>query len=215
MWAAARDVCPDTGLARLSYDQARDLLVADPVGCASTLTIGPVSTPGVTTARPRRAANRDAASWSRSRSARKVGDLGERGAVVGLQGGPLAEQLVQLPTHALGVSERHIRVERDGWILMRTASPEAAAGWIAEKRERIKNSEFRALVLDHDAAFDWSPEDPRLPELAARTRAWFAKHHSRSESQPVHNQAVARLAAQSLPEVSSPAWDRLAELLRG
>lgn len=114
---------------------------------------------------------------------------------------------------ALGVSERHLRLERDGWILMRTASPEDAAAWIAEKREFLADPEFRALCLEHDAAYDWAPDDPRLPALAARTRNWFAGHHRRSETRPVGNPAMAELAAQSLPGVSSPAWDRLARLM--
>ncbi|WP_067466808.1 MerR family transcriptional regulator [Nocardia amamiensis] len=115
----------------------------------------------------------------------------------------------------LGVSERHIHLERDGWILMQTASPEDAAAWIAEKRDLLTDPEFRALILDHDAAYDWSPSDPRLPALADRTRNWFANHHSRSETQPVANPAIARLAAQSQPGASSPAWDRLAQLMKG
>ncbi|MBB5784516.1 MerR family transcriptional regulator [Nonomuraea jabiensis] len=115
----------------------------------------------------------------------------------------------------LGVSERRIRVERDGWILMQTASPEDARVWIAEKRELMTDPEFRALYLEHDAAYDWSPNDPRLPALADRTRDWFAKHHSRSESRPVHNPTIARLAEQSQPGASSPAWDRLAQLMEG
>jgi hypothetical protein len=96
---------------------------------------------------------------------------------------------------------------------MQTASPEDAAVWIAEKRELITDPEFRALCLDLDAAYDWSPDDPRLAALADRTRDWFAHHPSRSETQPVHNPAVARLAEQSLPGTSSPAWDRLAQLM--
>jgi DNA-binding transcriptional MerR regulator len=114
----------------------------------------------------------------------------------------------------LGVSERHLRLERDGWILMQTASPEDAAAWVAEKRELLADPEFRALCLDHDAAYDWSPDDPRLPALADRTRDWFADRESRSESRPVANPAIARLAAQSLPGASSPAWDRLARLMQ-
>ncbi|BDT90554.1 MerR family transcriptional regulator [Nocardia sputorum] len=116
---------------------------------------------------------------------------------------------------ALGVSERQIRLERDGWILMRTAAPEDAAKWLTEKREFLADTEFRALYLDHDAAYDWSPDDPRLPALADRTRGWFANRHNRSETDPVANPAMARLAAQSLPGVSSPAWDRLARLVQG
>ncbi|MBG0833110.1 MerR family transcriptional regulator [Planomonospora sp. ID67723] len=115
----------------------------------------------------------------------------------------------------LGVSERAIRVERDGWILMQTASPEDASLWIAEKRELMANPEFCALYLDYDAAYDWSPDDPRLPDLADRTRNWFTDHPGRSENGPVHNPAIARLAAQSQPGASSPAWDRLAQLMTG
>lgn len=114
----------------------------------------------------------------------------------------------------LGVSERQLRLERDGWILMQTASPEDAAVWLAEKRELITDAEFRAIYLEHDAAYDWTPDDPRLPALAGRTRQWFTQHHSRSESRPVHNPTIARLAAQSQPGASSPAWDRLARLMQ-
>ncbi|WP_433418711.1 MerR family transcriptional regulator [Microtetraspora malaysiensis] len=115
----------------------------------------------------------------------------------------------------LGVSERQTHLERDGWILMQTASPEDASVWVAEKRELIADPEFRALYLEHDAAYDWSPDDPRLPALADRTRNWFTSHHSRSETRPVHNPTIARLAAQSQPGASSPAWDRLAQLMKG
>ncbi|SDJ38478.1 MerR family transcriptional regulator [Nonomuraea jiangxiensis] len=115
----------------------------------------------------------------------------------------------------LGVSERHIHLERDGWILMQTASPEDADVWIAEKRELMADPEFCALYLEHDAAYDWSPDDPRLPALADRTRTWFTQHHSRSETHPSQNPAMARLAAQPHPGASSPAWDRLAQLMKG
>ncbi|WP_228837954.1 MerR family transcriptional regulator [Nocardia amamiensis] len=101
----------------------------------------------------------------------------------------------------LGVSERHIRLERGGWILMQTASPEDAAVWIAEKRELLTDPEFRALILDHDAAYDWSPNDPRLSALAARTRSWFANHHSRSETRAVANPAIARWPRRLSPEL--------------
>ncbi|MED7931295.1 MerR family transcriptional regulator [Nonomuraea sp. LP-02] len=115
----------------------------------------------------------------------------------------------------LGASERQIHLERDGWILMQTASPEDACLWIAEKRQLMTDPEFRALYLEHDTAYDWSPDDPRLPALADRTRDWFSHHDSLTEVRPVHNPALARLAAQSQPGASSPAWDRLAQLMNG
>jgi DNA-binding transcriptional MerR regulator len=115
----------------------------------------------------------------------------------------------------LGVRERQIHLERDGWILMQTASPEDASLWITEKRELMADPEFRALYLELDAAYDWSPDDPRLPALADRTRNWFTNHDSRAETRPVHNPAIARFAEQSLLGASSPAWDQLAQLMNG
>ncbi|MEV7238347.1 MerR family transcriptional regulator [Streptomyces sp. NPDC051020] len=115
----------------------------------------------------------------------------------------------------LGISERQVRLERDGWILMHTASPKDVNQWFAKIRELITDPEFRALYLETDAAYDWSPDDPRLPALAERTRTWLANHHSPSEAEPVDNPRIARLAAQSQAGASSPAWDRLARLMRG
>ncbi|MEU6726708.1 hypothetical protein ABZ917_23655 [Nonomuraea wenchangensis] len=79
----------------------------------------------------------------------------------------------------------------------------------------MTDPEFQALYLEHDTAYHWPPDDPRLPGLADRTREWFTHHHSPSEARPVHNPAIARLAAQSQPGASSPAWDRLAQLMNG
>ena len=112
----------------------------------------------------------------------------------------------------LGVSDRQVCLERDGWILMHAASPEDASRWIAEKRRLLADPEFRALYREHDAAYDWSPEDPRLPALAERTRTWAASHHP-SEAERVDNPTIARLAARTQAGASSPAWDRLAQLI--
>ena len=94
----------------------------------------------------------------------------------------------------LGVSERQVCLERDGWILMHAASPDAVSRWIAEKRELLTDPEFRALYRAHDAAYDWSPDDPRLPALAERTRTWAASHRS-PDAERVDNPKIAQLAA--------------------
>ena len=115
----------------------------------------------------------------------------------------------------LGVSRRGVQIERDGWILMQAVSPKQAALWIADKREAMGDPEFRALYLEHDAAFDWSPDDPRLYSLADRTERWLANRHGRSEGgeQSVQDPAVAQVVTM-LAGVSSPAWQRLAEIAR-
>jgi len=115
----------------------------------------------------------------------------------------------------LGVSQRTIQMERDGWILMQSASPKEAAIWIADKREMLSDPEFRSIYLKHDAAFDWSPDDPRLYALADRTERWIANWHGRLEGGElaVQDPAIAQLVATSAG-ASSPAWDRLTEIAK-
>ncbi|MEV6349655.1 MerR family transcriptional regulator [Actinoplanes sp. NPDC051851] len=111
----------------------------------------------------------------------------------------------------IGVSERTILVERDLWILMRSAAPGPAAEWLTDKAAAVTDPEFCALYLDYDAAFDWSPDDPRLPELAERTRRWFAARPQRATAAGPPDPAAARLAAVTAAAYS-PAWIRIAEL---
>jgi len=115
----------------------------------------------------------------------------------------------------LGVSQRTIQVERDGWILLQSVSPEQAASWIADKRDAIGDPEFRAIYLDYDAAFDWSPADERLYVLAERAGRWLTERHGSSavEAQPVLDPVVAALITTSTG-ASSPAWDRLSEIAK-
>lgn len=114
---------------------------------------------------------------------------------------------------ALGVSQRAVQLERDGWILMQSVSPEQAAVWMADKLAAFDDPEFRAIYLDYDAAFDWSPDDPRLPALAERTARWMAgRQGGGTEPQP-QDRVVAQLVATS-GDVSSPAWDRLTEIAK-
>lgn len=114
----------------------------------------------------------------------------------------------------LGVSPRGVQMERDGWIVLQVVSPQAAAAWIAEKRDMIADPEFRAIYLESDAAFDWAPDDPRLPALAERIGRWLATRRARPEGEdsPVQGEAVARLVAR-MAGASAPAWDRLKQIV--
>jgi DNA-binding transcriptional MerR regulator len=115
----------------------------------------------------------------------------------------------------LGVSERTLKMERAGWILMQSVSPKQAAIWMAEKRGALRDPQFLALYLEYDAAFDWSPDDPRLYALADRSQRWFADRSGKLEprGQSMQDPTIAKLIAAS-SGVSSPAWDRLAEIAR-
>lgn len=76
---------------------------------------------------------------------------------------------------ALGVDERIVQAERDGWIPLVARSPERVREWIARKREQIADQEFVDFYLDLSAALGWSDNDPRLVELADRVAAYVTK----------------------------------------
>jgi DNA-binding transcriptional MerR regulator len=116
----------------------------------------------------------------------------------------------------LGVSQRTVRMERDGWILMQSVSPKQAATWLADKRDAIGDPEFQAIYLEYDVAFDWSPDDRRLNALAVRSARWLAKRHDslKGGEQSVQDPAIAQLVATSAG-ASSPAWDRLTQIAKG
>ena len=115
----------------------------------------------------------------------------------------------------LGVSQRGVQIERDGWILLQSASPNAAAIWFADKLDAIDDPEFVALYLEYDAAFDWSADDPRLEVLADRAERWFVRRGDglTNRRQPAADPGIVQLIATSTGS-SSPAWDRLKEIAR-
>ncbi|GIH15549.1 MerR family transcriptional regulator [Rugosimonospora africana] len=114
--------------------------------------------------------------------------------------------------HGLGVSERVVQVERDLWILLQAVSPEQAAHWLADKRDAMRDPEFRAIYREHDEAFDWSPDDPRLSALADRVHRWLAGRATGERRRSAPDPAILQLIESST--VSSPAWERLADIAR-
>lgn len=115
----------------------------------------------------------------------------------------------------LGVSQRTVQMERDVWILMQSVSPKQAAIWIDDKRDAMRDPEFRAIYLEYDAAFDWSADDPRLYALADRAQRWLANRYGRykGSERPVQDPTVAQLVETSFGG-TSPAWARLAEIAK-
>jgi DNA-binding transcriptional MerR regulator len=113
----------------------------------------------------------------------------------------------------LGVSQRMVQMERNGWILMQSVSAKEAAIWLAEKRDALSDPEFRAIYLETDAAFDWSPDDPRLYPLADRAQRWMAGRSGKREREEgsMPDPTIAKLVATWAGGLS-PAWDRLTEI---
>jgi hypothetical protein len=67
---------------------------------------------------------------------------------------------------SLGLSDRAVRPERDGWLLVAAQLPNEVVGWVTGKQAAFEDEEFVAMYRAFDEAYDWSPDDPRLEKLA-------------------------------------------------
>ncbi|MEV0779921.1 MerR family transcriptional regulator [Streptomyces sp. NPDC050428] len=75
----------------------------------------------------------------------------------------------------LGVDERIVRVERDGWIPLAAHSPERVPEWMARKREQISDPRLVGFYLTLGQALDRTDDDPRLVELADELAAYLTR----------------------------------------
>ncbi|MFI1487873.1 MerR family transcriptional regulator [Streptomyces sp. NPDC020747] len=76
---------------------------------------------------------------------------------------------------ALGVDERIVRVERDGWIPLAAHSPERIPEWMARKREQIADPQLIDFYLTLGQALDRTDDDPRLVELADQLATYITR----------------------------------------
>lgn len=155
--------------------------------------------------------------------AAKIRDLKEyRRRIAQLAGGErlfLPEDVVEFldELRALGVSERAILLERDGWIMLAARYPEAVAQFIASKRAYFRDPDFRRFYLAYDQAFGWEPDDPRIERLADEMAVYFRGVDRSADtgypdlSDADGPSAVEALLAEHYTE-AAPAWARLNEL---
>ncbi|MCX3291841.1 MerR family transcriptional regulator [Streptomyces sp. NEAU-H22] len=76
---------------------------------------------------------------------------------------------------ALGVDERIVQVERDGWIPLAARSPERVSEWMARKREQISDPQIIDFYLTLSKALDRTDDDLRLVELADKLAAYITQ----------------------------------------
>ncbi|MFJ7217782.1 MerR family transcriptional regulator [Amycolatopsis sp. NPDC098790] len=73
----------------------------------------------------------------------------------------------------LGVDERIVQVERDGWILLAAHSPERIPEWAARKRTQITDPPLIDFYLTLGQALDRADGDPDLVHLADKLAAYI------------------------------------------
>lgn len=76
---------------------------------------------------------------------------------------------------ALGIDERIVQVERDGWIPLAAHLPEQVPEWMARKREQLADPELIGFYRTLGEALDRTDDDPRLAELADKLAAYITQ----------------------------------------
>lgn len=85
---------------------------------------------------------------------------------------------------AIGVSERMIRSERDGWILVAARWPDQVREWIPYKVAELENPQLVRLYRLLSEVFDSDdPDDPRLVEAADLMAEMAEKSHATGENE--------------------------------
>lgn len=109
---------------------------------------------------------------------------------------------------AMGVAERTLAMDREGWILTGALYPQLTEAWIGIQRSMLANPEYRTLTLLTDQCFDWNPDDPRIEDLARRTVA-FIRSLPLPDSSSWDADATAYQLVTTYRRDESPAWSRL------
>lgn len=66
----------------------------------------------------------------------------------------------------LGVGEEYLKLERDAWIMVSAQDPHLIDAVIARKHEDLDDPDVLKLYSLVGGALDWSPDDPRIVEVA-------------------------------------------------
>ena len=67
---------------------------------------------------------------------------------------------------SLGIDERYVELERDGWIMVAAQIPEEIDAIIAAKHKELDDPDMRKLYRLISESVDWSDDEPRLVEIA-------------------------------------------------
>lgn len=97
---------------------------------------------------------------------------------------------------SIGVSERTVQMERDGWILVTALLPQSLGEWIPGKKAALA--------------------DPRLEKLVEAMLEYAVRHQDRVSEQPDWTSDKPAAVSLLFAHVAtvSPAWSRLRELVQ-
>ncbi|WP_329587840.1 MULTISPECIES: MerR family transcriptional regulator [Streptomyces] len=118
---------------------------------------------------------------------------------------------------SLGVDERIVEVERDGWIPLAARSPERVPEWVARKRQQIAEPQLIDFYLTLGRALDRTDDDPRLAELADKLADYITRMADEQGEEYVDDADIEPLFAKLMDALAfdtAPPARRLIELLK-
>ncbi|MFE7742840.1 MerR family transcriptional regulator [Nocardia sp. NPDC057455] len=117
---------------------------------------------------------------------------------------------------ALGVDERIVQFERDGWIPLAARAPERVPEWMARKRKQIADPQLIDFYLTLGQALDRAGDNPELVELADKMAAYITRIADEQGDDYVGGDIEPPLAAllDTLAFDTAPPARRLIELLK-
>lgn len=113
----------------------------------------------------------------------------------------------------LGVSEKTLKMEREGWILILVLFPQLKDRWLATQLAMLDDPEYADLYLITEMAADWDPDDPRIDDLAHRTVDFMCKQALEESTEDWGEDLIAVDLVNNYRRYHSPAWDRLMDRL--
>ncbi|MFI6170684.1 MerR family transcriptional regulator [Nocardia sp. NPDC051052] len=130
----------------------------------------------------------------------------------------LPPEVVEFLDHlrALGVDERIVRVERDGWIPLAARSPDRVRELIARKRAQLAHPQLVDFYLTLSAALDRTDNDSMLVELVDKVAVYLTQLADEQGADYVGGDIEPSLAEllDTLAFDTAPPTRRLVELLR-
>ncbi|MFB9928973.1 MerR family DNA-binding transcriptional regulator [Amycolatopsis halotolerans] len=112
----------------------------------------------------------------------------------------------------MGLSERHEHAIRDGWILACALAPDISRAILASRIALLDDPEYVAVLRAYDEAIEWSPDDPRLEEIAD-TAAELAKRMTLPSDLPNFRKVPHQVVELLTQHLDSPAWQRIDQLV--
>ncbi|MFE3148535.1 MerR family transcriptional regulator [Streptomyces sp. NPDC059218] len=118
---------------------------------------------------------------------------------------------------SLGVDERIVEVERDGWIPLAARSPGRIPEWVARKRQQIAEPQLIDFYLTLGRALDRTDDDPRLAELADKLADYITRMADEQGEDYVDDADIEPLFAKLMDALAfdtAPPARRLIELMK-